>query len=79
MNLNSLFLIQVYLGFKFCPSVLEIVGLRVLLGIPENVLCSMPALLVKIVLLLDAVQPLMLFVGTFDLFGTKAASLTHSL
>jgi hypothetical protein len=26
---DALFLIQVYLGAKFCPSVLEIVGLRV--------------------------------------------------
>jgi hypothetical protein len=28
-HLDALFLIQVYLGFKFCPSVLETVGLRV--------------------------------------------------
>jgi hypothetical protein len=28
-HLNALFLIQVYLGSKFCPSVLETVGLRV--------------------------------------------------
>jgi hypothetical protein len=28
-HLNALFLIQVYFGSKFCPSVLEIVGLRV--------------------------------------------------
>jgi hypothetical protein len=27
--LDSLFLTQVYFGFKFCPSVLEIVGLTV--------------------------------------------------
>jgi hypothetical protein len=28
-RLDALFLLQVYFGFKFCPSVLEIVGLRV--------------------------------------------------
>jgi hypothetical protein len=28
-RLDALFLTQVYVGFKFCPSVLEIVGLRV--------------------------------------------------
>jgi hypothetical protein len=28
-HLDALFLIQVYLGSKFCPSVLETVGLRV--------------------------------------------------
>jgi hypothetical protein len=28
-RLDALFLTQVYFGFKFCPSVLEIVGLRV--------------------------------------------------
>jgi hypothetical protein len=28
-HFNALFLIQVYLGSKFCPSVLETVGLRV--------------------------------------------------
>jgi hypothetical protein len=27
--LDALFLIQVYLGSKFCPSLLEVVGLRV--------------------------------------------------
>jgi hypothetical protein len=28
-RLDALFLIQVYTGYKFCPSVLETVGLRV--------------------------------------------------
>jgi hypothetical protein len=28
-HLDDLFLTQVYLGFKFCPSVLEIVGIQV--------------------------------------------------
>jgi hypothetical protein len=57
-HLDALFFIQVYLGSKFCPSVLEIVGLRVKLKL-ETFLCSMSTPPVKIVPLVDALQLLM--------------------
>jgi hypothetical protein len=61
-RLDALFLIQVYFGLKFCPSVLEIVGLRV----PARYItlhCSMVDAHVKIVPLLYVQQLLMLFAG----------------
>ncbi|PNF35161.1 hypothetical protein B7P43_G08774, partial [Cryptotermes secundus] len=61
--LDALFLIQVYFGSKFCPSLLEIVGLEFLLCISEILHCSMFAPYLKIVLLLDAQQLLMLSAG----------------
>jgi hypothetical protein len=63
-RLDALFLTQVYLGFKFCPSVLEIVGLRVLLDISVIFHCSMSSFHVKIIPLLDVHQLLILFAGT---------------
>jgi hypothetical protein len=42
-----------------------------LLSLAENFLCSMSAVLVKIVLLLDAPQLLMLFVGTLTYMKRK--------
>jgi hypothetical protein len=42
-HLVALFLIQVYLGSKFCPSVLEIAVFEFLLGTLETLLCSMSA------------------------------------
>jgi hypothetical protein len=58
-RLDALFLTRVYSGSKFCPSVLEIVGLRV----PARYIRDF-ALQVKIVPLLDAHQLLMLFART---------------
>jgi hypothetical protein len=60
-HLDALFLIQVYLGSKFCPSVMETVGLRVP---TRHLLCSTFALQLKTVLLLDVLQLLMLSAGT---------------
>jgi hypothetical protein len=62
-RLDALFLTQVYFGFKICPSVLEIVGLRV----PARYIrdfASMSAPQGEIVSLPDVHQLLMLFVGT---------------
>jgi hypothetical protein len=42
----------------------KLLVLELLLDKSENFMCSLPAFLVKIVLLLDALQLLMLFVGT---------------
>jgi hypothetical protein len=63
-HLDALFLIQVDIGSKFCPSVLEIVGLRVPSRYIRDLLCSVSAPQVKTVPLLDALQLLMLFAGT---------------
>jgi hypothetical protein len=63
-HLDALFLAHVYHGSKVCPSILYIDGLRVRFRYIRTVLCSMSALLVKIVLLLDALQLPKLFVGT---------------
>jgi hypothetical protein len=52
VTLNSALLFWIPLVFEF------------LLGISETFLRSMSALLVKIILLLDALQLLMLFIGT---------------
>jgi hypothetical protein len=60
-HLDALLLTQVYRVSKFCPSELETVGVEFLLGISEIFLYP---LLVKLVLLLDALQLLVLFVGT---------------
>jgi hypothetical protein len=67
-HLDAPFLIQVYLGSKFCP-VLGTVGLRV----HAPYIREFPLFKVKIVLL-DALQLLMLFI-----FGTKTVSLNHIL
>jgi hypothetical protein len=53
--------LKVYCGVKFCPSVLEIVGLRVPARYIRDFHCSMSAFQVKIVPLLDEHQLLMLF------------------
>jgi hypothetical protein len=60
-HLHTLLLVQVYLGYKFCPSVLETVFVS-LLGISETFLRSMFALQLKTVLP-DAHQLLMLSAG----------------
>jgi hypothetical protein len=56
----------------------KLLVLEILLGLSETetFLCSMTALLVKIVLLLVALQLLMLLV---DIYGTKSMSLKHIL
>jgi hypothetical protein len=63
-HLEALFLIQVYLDSKFCPSVLETVGLRVLTrhlrDFPMFYVCPK----FKTVLLLDVLQLLMLSART---------------
>jgi hypothetical protein len=73
--LDELFLIQVYLGYKFCPSVLKLFVLEFLLGISETWLCSMDAPHVKIVPLLDVNQLLMLFAGTLTYSEPETFSL----
>jgi hypothetical protein len=78
-HLDALFFIQVYLGFKFCPSLFEADYLESLLGFSETSLYSISALSLKIVLLLDAHQLLMLFAGTSKKFETKIISLRHVL
>jgi hypothetical protein len=66
-HLDALFLIQVYLGSIFCP-----LSETVLLGMSWDFpVLAMPALQVTIVLLLDAPQPIMLFVGTSMYFEPK--------
>jgi fumarate reductase subunit D len=71
--------IRVYLGFKSCPSSLEIV----VTGVPARYMRtfsgSMSVLQVRTILLLDALQLLMLFLGTFTLFGTRTFSLNNVL
>jgi hypothetical protein len=74
-HLDALFLIQVYLGSKFCPSVLETVGLHVPTRHLNTFLCSMFALQLKPVLLLDALQPLMLSAGTVISLENKMSPL----
>jgi hypothetical protein len=51
---ETVFLIQLCLRPKFCPSVLEMIVFEYLLGTSETSLCSMSAPQVKIVNLLDA-------------------------
>jgi hypothetical protein len=63
-RLDTLFLTQLYLGSKFRPYLLEIVGLRVPAKYIRTLLCSMSAPHVKIVPLLDVHQLLMLSAGT---------------
>jgi hypothetical protein len=67
-HLDALF--QVYLGSKFCPSVLEIASLRVTARYIRDF-----APQVNIVPLLDALQLLMLFAGTLTYSEPKMFSL----
>jgi hypothetical protein len=59
-RLETLFIIQVYLGSKFRPSVLEIVGVRYI----RDFASSMSAPHVKIVPLLGVHELLIFFAGT---------------
>jgi hypothetical protein len=61
---DALFLIQVYFGLKFCPSVLEVAGLRVPARYIRDFACSMSAPHVKLVPPLHVQQLLMCFAGT---------------
>jgi hypothetical protein len=61
-HLNVLFISQVYRGTKLCPSVLETVGLRIPGRYIRDFSMFVSVLLVKIVLLLDALQQLTLSV-----------------
>jgi hypothetical protein len=63
-RLDALFLTQVYFRFKFCPSVLEIVVLRVPARYIRDFALSMSVLHAKIVPLLDVHQLLILSAGT---------------
>lgn len=59
---DALFPIQIYLYPKFCP-LLERVGLRLVAQHITDFLRQISGLLVKIVLPLDALQPIMMSVG----------------
>jgi hypothetical protein len=63
-RLDALFLTEVYCGVKFCLPFWKLLVSEFLLGISETLQCSMSALQVKIVPLLDAYQPQMLFART---------------
>jgi hypothetical protein len=76
-RLDALFLTQVYSGSKFCPSVLETVGLKFLLGVSETLHWSMSALQVKIVPLPDTHQLLMLFVRTLTYSEPETSTLIN--
>jgi hypothetical protein len=76
---DSVFLIRVYLGFKSRPPSLETVATRVLARCMRELSGSMPGLQVRTILLLDALQLLMLFLGTLTLFGTRTFSLNNVL
>jgi hypothetical protein len=71
---NSRFLLQIYLGSKFCPSFVEMT-FDFLLDISENFLCSMYFLLVIIALPLDELD----VYRDADVFGTKTVSHKHIL
>jgi hypothetical protein len=78
-HIDALFVTQVYRGSKFCPSVLEIVGLRV------------PARYLRDFLMLNVcssnkICPSAVYTSAAkvayrdtDVFGTKTLSLTHIL
>jgi hypothetical protein len=51
-------------SYKFCPFLWKLLVFEFLLGISETLLSSISAHHVKIVLLLDALQVLILFTGT---------------
>jgi hypothetical protein len=70
-HLNALFLIQVYLGSKFCLSILETVSFSPYSAPQRLFFCSMFALQLKTVLLLDALQLLILSAGTSISFEDK--------
>jgi hypothetical protein len=77
--LNALFFVQVYLGTKFCPSVLDTVGLQVPAQyIIEfsmfNVCCSS-----KNCPSARCVSAANVVCRDIDVFGTKTASLNHIL
>jgi hypothetical protein len=63
-HLDALLLIQDYRGLKYCPSVLEAVGLRVPTRYLRDFSCSILALHLKSVLLKYVHQLLMLSAGT---------------
>jgi hypothetical protein len=63
--------IQVYLGYKFCPSVLEIVGLRVPARYMRDFALFNVCSSSKNIHLLDALQLLMLFAGTLTYLELK--------
>jgi hypothetical protein len=58
-HLNVFFVTQAYSDLKFCPSILEIVSLRVPVGISETLCFSVSAPHLKFVPLLDVHQLLM--------------------
>jgi hypothetical protein len=63
-RLDALFLTQVYRGSKFALLFWKLLVFGFLFDISETFLCLVSVLLVKIVLLLDELQQLMLFVET---------------
>jgi hypothetical protein len=68
---------QTCLGSKFRPSLLENAGVRALGGILEIFICSKSAFQVKITFLLDALQLLMLFVGSLTHLELKLSLFSH--
>jgi hypothetical protein len=75
-----MFLIQVYVGCKFCPSFWKLLVFEFLLGVTGTLLHLTFAFEVKIFFLPDALQLLMLFVRTLTYLETKLfVSLNHIL
>jgi hypothetical protein len=77
-RIDALFLIQVYFGSRFCPSALEVVGLRVPARYIRDFALFAPH--VKIVPLLDVYQLLMLFAGMLTYSGprTRAVNIFYN-
>jgi hypothetical protein len=77
-RLDAVFLIQVCRGFKFCPSVFEIIGLPSCYSVYQTLLCSISAPRVNIVPLLDVHQLLMSFAGALKYSEPRTFSLIIS-
>jgi hypothetical protein len=73
-RLDALFLIQVYFGFKSCPSVLEFVFLRVPARYIRDIALFNVWSFSKLVPLLDVHQLLMLSAGTSTYFDPETFS-----
>jgi hypothetical protein len=73
-HLYAVFLVEVYFGSKFCHSLFKTVGLRVPARCIGDISAFIVCVLVKIVLV-DAPQLLMLFVGTYMYLNKNSGSL----
>jgi hypothetical protein len=72
----SLSLIQVYFGFKSCPSALEFVVSEFLLDVSESLHCSVSAPQVQVAPLPDLHQLLMFSAGTLT-YSNPGTFLRH--